>query len=141
MRQSGAVCAVMPALGYFYYIHWVGGRQSGKNVKESARFLLYLPRIPQFGKELEKIGQLCYNRSIMRNGRHSLSAVQNYEIFVKFHREAGIMAEKSGVQSVERIFQLIEHLAAHPTGVSLQRLAEETGLAKSTVHRLSLIHI
>lgn len=43
------------------------------------------------------------------------------------------MAEKSGVQSVERIFQLIEHLAAHPTGVSLQRLAEETGLAKSTV--------
>jgi DNA-binding IclR family transcriptional regulator len=65
-----------------------------------------------------------------------LSAVQNYEIFVNFHREAGIMAEKSGVQSVERIFQLIEHLAAHPTGVSLQRLAEETGLAKSTVHRL-----
>ena len=46
------------------------------------------------------------------------------------------MAEKSGVQSVERIFQLIEHLAAHPTVVSLQRLAEETGLAKSTVHRL-----
>ena len=44
--------------------------------------------------------------------------------------------EKSGVQSVERIFQLIEHLAAHPTVVSLQRLAEETGLAKSTVHRL-----
>ena len=41
------------------------------------------------------------------------------------------MAEKSGVQSVERIFQLIEHLAAHPTGVSLQRLAEETGLAKA----------
>ena len=33
------------------------------------------------------------------------------------------MAEKGGVQSVERIFQLIEHLAAHPTGVSLQRLA------------------
>ena len=46
------------------------------------------------------------------------------------------MAEKSGVQSVERIFQLIEHLAAHPTGVSLQTLAGETGLAKSTVHRL-----
>ena len=47
------------------------------------------------------------------------------------------MTEKSGVQSVERIFQLIEHLASHPTGVSLQRLAEETGLAKSTtVHRL-----
>lgn len=46
------------------------------------------------------------------------------------------MAEKGGVQSVERIFQLIEHLAAHPTGVSLQMLAGETGLAKSTVHRL-----
>ena len=45
------------------------------------------------------------------------------------------MAEKGGVQSVERIFQLIEHLAAHPTGVSLQTLAGETGLAKSTVHR------
>ena len=46
------------------------------------------------------------------------------------------MAEKGGVQSVERIFQLIEQLAAHPTGVSLQKLAGETGLAKSTVHRL-----
>ena len=46
------------------------------------------------------------------------------------------MAEKTGVQSVERIFQLIEQLAAHPTGVSLQKLAGETGLAKSTVHRL-----
>lgn len=46
------------------------------------------------------------------------------------------MAEKGGVQSVERIFQLIEHLAAHPTGVSLQTLAGETELAKSTVHRL-----
>jgi DNA-binding IclR family transcriptional regulator len=126
----------MPALGYFYYKRSGGGRQSGKNVKESARFLSHPPRIPLFGKELEKSGKLCYNRSIMRNGRRSLSAVQNYEIFVKFHREAGIMAEKSGVQSVERIFQLIEHLAAHPTGVSLQRLAEETGLAKSTVHRL-----
>ena len=126
----------MPALGYFYYKRSGGGRQSGKNVKENARFLSHPPRIPLFGKGLEKSGKLCYNRSIMRNGRHSLSAVQNYEIFVKFHREAGIMAEKSGVQSVERIFQLIEHLAAHPTGVSLQRLAEETGLAKSTVHRL-----
>ena len=41
------------------------------------------------------------------------------------------MAEKTGVQSVERIFQLIEQLAAHPTGVSLQKLAGETGLAKA----------
>lgn len=46
------------------------------------------------------------------------------------------MAEKSGVQSVERIFALIEQLAAHPAGASLQRLAQDTGLAKSTVHRL-----
>lgn len=46
------------------------------------------------------------------------------------------MAEKNGVQSVERIFALIEQLAAHPAGASLQRLAQGTGLAKSTVHRL-----
>ena len=46
------------------------------------------------------------------------------------------MADKSGVQSVERIFQLIESLAAHPAGEGLQRLAQDTGLAKSTVHRL-----
>lgn len=46
------------------------------------------------------------------------------------------MAEKTGVQSVERIFALIEALAAHPAGTGLQQLAQETGLAKSTVHRL-----
>lgn len=46
------------------------------------------------------------------------------------------MTEKSGVQSVERIFQLIESLAAHPAGAGLQRLAQDTDLAKSTVHRL-----
>ena len=46
------------------------------------------------------------------------------------------MTEKGGVQRVERIFQLIEQLASHPAGASLQRLAQETGLAKSTVHRL-----
>lgn len=46
------------------------------------------------------------------------------------------MAEKGGVQSVERIFALIEALAAHPAGASLQRLAQDTQLAKSTVHRL-----
>ena len=51
------------------------------------------------------------------------------------------MAEKSGVQSVERIFQLIEHLAAHPTGVSLQRLAEETGLATSCRTRKTAITV
>ena len=46
------------------------------------------------------------------------------------------MAEKGGVQSVERTFALIEQLAAHPQGATLQRLAQGTGLAKSTVHRL-----
>ena len=44
--------------------------------------------------------------------------------------------KKNGVQSVERIFALIEQLAAHPAGASLQRLAQDTQLAKSTVHRL-----
>ena len=47
-----------------------------------------------------------------------------------------VVTEKNGVQSVERIFALIERLAAHPAGASLQRLAQETELAKSTVHRL-----
>lgn len=46
------------------------------------------------------------------------------------------MAEERSVQSVERIFQIIEVLSRHPTGVSLQTVAQETGLAKSTVHRL-----
>lgn len=45
-------------------------------------------------------------------------------------------AEKGGVQSVERIFHLIEVLAAHPAGAGLQQLAGEAGLAKSTAHRL-----
>ena len=44
--------------------------------------------------------------------------------------------EKGGVQSVARIFELIEVLAAHPAGASLQQLAAEADLAKSTAHRL-----
>ena len=44
--------------------------------------------------------------------------------------------EPGGVQSVERIFGIIEVLAAHPAGVGLQKLAAEAGLAKSTTHRL-----
>ena len=44
--------------------------------------------------------------------------------------------EKGGVQSVARIFELIEVLAAHPAGASLQQLAGEANLAKSTAHRL-----
>ena len=51
--------------------------------------------------------------------------------------------EPGGVQSVERIFGIIEVLAAHPAGVGLQKLAAEAGLAKSTAHRLlaSLIQL
>lgn len=51
--------------------------------------------------------------------------------------------ETGGVQSVERIFTIIETLAAHPGGVGLQQLAGECKLAKSTAHRLlaSLIQL
>lgn len=44
--------------------------------------------------------------------------------------------DKTGVQSVERIFKIIELLASHPGGASLQQLSAESGLAKSTTHRL-----
>jgi len=51
--------------------------------------------------------------------------------------------EKSGVQSVERIFKIIEELSRQPHGMTLQAVANETGLAKSTAHRLlsSLIRL
>lgn len=45
-------------------------------------------------------------------------------------------ADRGGVQSVARIFDLIEVLAVHPAGASLQQLAGEANLAKSTAHRL-----
>lgn len=41
-----------------------------------------------------------------------------------------------GVQSVARIFALIEVLSAHPKGASLQTVSAESGLPKSTAHRL-----
>jgi DNA-binding IclR family transcriptional regulator len=41
-----------------------------------------------------------------------------------------------GVQSVARIFSLIEVLSAHPAGASLQTISAESGLPKSTTHRL-----
>lgn len=44
--------------------------------------------------------------------------------------------EKGGVQSVERIFTIIETLAKHPHGMTLQAVAKSTQLAKSTAHRL-----
>lgn len=42
----------------------------------------------------------------------------------------------AGVQSITRIFSLIEVLSAHPKGASLQAVSAESGLAKSTAHRL-----
>jgi DNA-binding IclR family transcriptional regulator len=44
--------------------------------------------------------------------------------------------EKTGVQSIERIFSIVEILAAHPRGAALQTVAGESGLAKSTAHRM-----
>ncbi len=44
--------------------------------------------------------------------------------------------ETSAVQSVQRVFALMEALAAKPEGEGLIRLAAETGLSKSTAHRL-----
>ncbi len=46
------------------------------------------------------------------------------------------MENGGGVQSVERIFALIEVLCAHPKGASLQTISAQAGLAKSTAHRL-----
>lgn len=45
-------------------------------------------------------------------------------------------APKNGTQSIQRIFGVIEALAAHPGGTSLQQLCAATGLAKSTAHRM-----
>lgn len=42
----------------------------------------------------------------------------------------------SGTQSIQRIFHVIEVLSRHTTGISLQQLSIETGLAKSTAHRM-----
>ncbi|MEK9199311.1 IclR family transcriptional regulator [Ureibacillus sp. 179-F W5.1 NHS] len=40
------------------------------------------------------------------------------------------------VQSIERAFSILEHLSEHPNGMQITKLAAETGLSKSTVHRL-----
>lgn len=47
------------------------------------------------------------------------------------------MAEEKTVQSIARVFHIIEVMANHPEGISLHQLAAETHLAKSTVHRLA----
>ena len=48
---------------------------------------------------------------------------------------AALTAEPS-VRSVQRAFELLFRLAEHPAGASLQRLASEAGVSKSTTHRL-----
>lgn len=44
--------------------------------------------------------------------------------------------QSANVQSIKRIFSIIELLALHPQGMALQAMAETTGLPKSTIHRL-----
>ena len=44
--------------------------------------------------------------------------------------------EYKPVQSIERLFQVLEVLALNPEGLSLLALSEKTGLPSSTVHRL-----
>ncbi len=46
------------------------------------------------------------------------------------------MQNSSNVQSVERIFKIIEILTKHPKGAGLQDITANSNLAKSTVHRL-----
>ncbi|MEK4425774.1 IclR family transcriptional regulator [Solibacillus sp. FSL K6-1523] len=40
------------------------------------------------------------------------------------------------VQSIERAFVILEQLSEHPNGMQITKLAGNTGLSKSTVHRL-----
>ena len=44
--------------------------------------------------------------------------------------------ERGGVQSLDRAFDLLELLCRSQNGMGIQQLSEETGLHKSTVHRL-----
>ena len=46
------------------------------------------------------------------------------------------MAEQSTVQSLDRAFDLLETLCRSRNGMSIGSLSAETGLHKSTVHRL-----
>ena len=46
------------------------------------------------------------------------------------------MAEQSTVQSLARAFDLLETLCRSRNGMSIGGLSAETGLHKSTVHRL-----
>jgi DNA-binding IclR family transcriptional regulator len=53
------------------------------------------------------------------------------------------MESTAPVQSIQRVFALLEALSTKLEGEGLMRLAVETGLSKSTAHRLlnNLIHL
>lgn len=46
-----------------------------------------------------------------------------------------IMTKENSIQSVDRIFSIIEKIADYKQGVGISELAREVGLPKSTVHR------
>ncbi len=51
-------------------------------------------------------------------------------------RDQSVERAYKPVQSIERVFQVLETLAQNPEGLSLLALSEKTGLPNSTVHRL-----
>ena len=58
------------------------------------------------------------------------------KFLLNFIGRPGSWQKKAAYKAWSASFSSLSIWRAHPTGVSLQRLAEETGLAKSTVHRL-----
>ena len=46
------------------------------------------------------------------------------------------MAETQGVQSLDRAFEILEHLCAVPEGMAIRDLVAQTKLNKSTIHRM-----
>jgi DNA-binding IclR family transcriptional regulator len=48
----------------------------------------------------------------------------------------GTHLSNGGIQVIRRASQILEALKDHPDGLSLSQLAEHTGLARSTVHRI-----
>lgn len=46
------------------------------------------------------------------------------------------MAETQGVQSLDRAFEILEHLCAAPEGLAIRDLVAQTQLNKSTIHRM-----
>ncbi|MEF9865362.1 MAG: IclR family transcriptional regulator [Oscillospiraceae bacterium] len=56
--------------------------------------------------------------------------------FIMWNEVSVIDNQGGSVQSVERIFNIVEILARHPKGMPLQKISSDAGLAKSTAHRL-----